>query len=264
MAFSGQGALGGAAAGASAGAAAGPWGAAIGGVLGALGGGFLGGKKKTGMGPESMINWNYNNYVTQVKALKDASRRFGFHPLALMGNSGVGGAQVAPVGGQSSGGDWASDAIQNAIGAGSELYQQDVDADRYDDERFEHILREQNAIGEQSRRDAADDEYRKAMIDEVRSRTMLNQARMSAIGAARPMGTDAGRLTDAFGVALEPSNTGAQEYADQYGDILSEGYGITNWMKDMFTDPSTGEGLARKFIREKVVPVLPRRNPYMR
>ena len=46
MAFSGEGALGGAAQGAAAGSVAGPWGAAIGGVAGGVMGGLMGGKKK--------------------------------------------------------------------------------------------------------------------------------------------------------------------------------------------------------------------------
>lgn len=46
MAFSGEGALGGASQGAAAGSVAGPWGAAIGGVAGGVMGGLMGGKKK--------------------------------------------------------------------------------------------------------------------------------------------------------------------------------------------------------------------------
>lgn len=265
MSFSGSGALGGAAAGASAGAAAGPWGAAIGGVLGALGGGFLGGgKKKSGLGPEGMINWNYKNYVTQVKALKDAASRFGFHPLALMGQSGVSAGQTAPVAGQSSQGDWTSDAIGSLLGTGADLYRDDVDSDRYDDARFDAILREQAAIGEQSRLDEMNEKIAAAQLEEIRSRTLLNHFRMQQVGGPQ-QGADPITLTDAFGVKLQPSNTGAQAYADQYGDIISEGYGLTNWLKDTFTDPTTGEGLARKYLRERRLwPGDPSFNPFAR
>lgn len=240
MAFSGQGALGGAAAGASAGAAAGPWGAAIGGVVGAIGGGLLGGKKqKGGLGPEGTINWNYKNYLKQVQALRDAGKKFGFHPLALMGNAGVSAGQVAPVG-QSAQGDWTSDALMSLGSTAADLYQDDVDAGLADDRRFERILAEQNAIGEQQKLDAADAEYRKAVLDEVRSRTALNQARMAELGGARAMSTDPVRLQDAFGGSLypEPGRSSAEHYEREYGDIVSEGYGLTNWIRDMWMTPS--------------------------
>lgn len=247
MAFSGSGAAGGAVSGAAAGSAAGPWGALAGGVIGGLAGGFLGGgKKKSGLGPEGMINWNYKNYVKQVQAVRDAGHKFGFHPLALMGNMSAG--QTAPVQGQSWQGDWASDAIASGLGTGAELYADDVAADREDDRRFDAILQEQNRVGADIAAEKANEEFARAQLEEIRSRTALNQMRMQAIGAAQPMSTDANKLQDAFGNVLQPSNTGAQDYADQYGDIISEGYGITNWLKDTFTNRDTGEGKLRPYL----------------
>lgn len=219
------------------------WGPIIGAGISAGGqilGGLLG-KKKKGLGPEGQSNQAMRNLYRSFHYTVEGAKAAGIHPLVALG-AASGGGFASPVG--SSGFGW-SDAVGmglDALGRGvSDYFAQDADdmerarlereikAAR-DEERFDKILADQAQIG----RDMLNEELVRAQINEARSRTYLNAKSAEAIGGPQVMGTNAGTLTDAFGDQLQPRNTGAQEYADQYGDILSEIYGFTNWLKDNF------------------------------
>lgn len=244
-------------------AAAGP----IFGTIGSIAGGLLGGgKNKVDKWSKNFAERQFDESKRQFnlsfawqrnrirETVQDAERA-GIHPLAALGASvpggfaaGVGGS--ASAGGVSGWGDWAADALRN-IGAGFEsIYEHDLDAqerekDRevqrgiQDDIKFQQIFDNQRAVGEEARaaeRFKSEQRLIDAQIEEMQSRTLLNGARMLMQGGPATRGsagTDV--IIDAFGNRYPTgSETPAQTIADQWGDIISEAYGVANWIKNTF------------------------------
>lgn len=222
----------------------------IGSILGGIGavasgvsgiaGLFGSGSKNKGMGPEEALNFGYNSKMYEIHALVDAAKKYGFHPLALLGN---GGFQPGPMGMPDGGGSpWmAGDAIGQALGGIGSYLEQDADRadrrrERDDIERERRYQRSRDTLLDRKEYDAQkmNNELVKAQIEEVRSRTMINNARLRELGAAGA--TTPSTLRDALGIEYSPpkGRSTAADMQNQYGDIVENIYGIGNWLQDMW------------------------------
>lgn len=194
-----------------------PWGALIG-AGGDLLSGFLGGqfgKKEDNYHPEVWRNDMYKNKLQEVRAIKDAARIHGFHPLALMGMSG-GGGFAQPVSDSFRGGGWGDVAgsLGSRVGQAYDDYQSaKADEAALDDAKFQRILDDQA----NAKIAALNEELLRAQIEETRSRTAANNLQMLERSAAPVSRTLVGPGGSIF--TPEPGRSTAQEMEDQYGEM---------------------------------------------
>ena len=227
---------------------------------------FLGGKNK-GPSFSDQKSWMREQMMSKIKWTVDDAKRSGIHPLVALGSQAAGGF-AGPAGGFDTGGSGWGDAIGDALSATAELYESDLDRreraeqtryarDQDERARMDQIAADTIASGERAQaQKLREAEIRRldseTALNAARSRTELMNARHRAVGGAGI--TTPSVLTDAFGNQLMPLNTPAETYENHYGDIVNEFYGLSNWLKDVLTDPRTGEGHARKWFREQMSP----------
>lgn len=241
---------------------------ALGSILGGLGAvlsgasgiaGLLGGSKKTGMGPEEALNYGYNSKMYEIHAIKDAAAKYGFHPLALLGNGSFQPAPLAmPDGGSS---PWlAGDAVGQALSGLGDLYEQDADRsdrrrERDDVERERRYQRSRDTLNDayNNKRDKLNEDLVRAQIDEVRSRTKINNARAVGVGAAAPSPTEPMIQMPFTGRwKLAPGTSSASDVQNTLGDLSEMQSNVEQFIWNLIHDPDA--------VKFKALP--PRKGPY--
>lgn len=219
------------------------WGGFLGGLGGLFGGasGLFGGgggsAKKANKLAKKALKWQKFWDTNRVRLTVADAKAAGIHPLAALGGS-FGGSSVQSPGlvpeGQSSWGDNVGDvfgSLGQIAGAFSERGESKLpDYKSYGAHRAEWARAQQD-------RDL-DVAFKKASIEEVRSRSMLNAARMASIGAAPPTTVvnnpdAAGRLITPFGTLKYSRNSDAQDAENRYGELGSIVQGVTNFFSDL-------------------------------
>lgn len=217
---------GGAATGAASGAAAGTavmpgWGTAIGAVAGGLAGGFLSGSG------EKRPSWSSRNFKAQARDLKyyykhlgRAADTYGVHRLAMLGSTATP-SFGQPVGSMSTG---------SAFGDGLQaLSQSAVQArEAYDARRSRRVRDPLEAAQFDNLAAQTDAERAKAELYRAQSRSLIHQAVTQPSRLSQASDVDQPELYS-YGPALTPKGLDAQSYADNYGDLLGELYGVYRW-----------------------------------
>lgn len=173
--------------------------AGVGGLLqagGSIAGMFGGGKDN--YHPEVWRNNAFKDYLQQIRGVKEAAAKYGFHPLALLGVPPSSG-QVVSGGG---GGPYIGDALSGAAQGFSDIagaYQSDQDRMAYEEERqyrrdvdererMDRIAADIIAADEREKRQRVTDaEVRRldseTLLNSARTRTELQQLRAGGLGA---------------------------------------------------------------------------------
>ena len=172
-------------------------------------------------------------------AVADA-KAAGLHPLAALGASAGGGSFAMPV--QSSGSSWsAGDAVGSALdtlsrGAGQAF------TNRYEDKQGR--INASRAEAERQRQLARQEALDAANIQEVRSRTALNHARLRSLSGPPAISSDlvVGDYPNRTGIGPDGrfhigSGADAEDIARLYGEIAGEAYGLTKLLDDSYTVP---------------------------
>lgn len=227
-----------------------PWGAALGfgGNLLSAASGLFGSKKEDNYHPEVWRKDMYRDYDYQVRAVVDSAKKYGFHPLALLGAglpSSGGFAQPVSSYGPSNAA-LAGDAIGDALNAFGDLYDQNEqlekdEADR-ERERALAILRSKEITPEMKlQRENMGLQNDLLRMDILRSREEIRAARAASVGAVTgsPSVVDPNSGQLVVGPNLIPNlrrgaTVSGQEAADMYGDLIGEAYGVGNYLDDVF------------------------------
>lgn len=252
------------------------WGSILGGLASGFGsalGGLLGGGSNAEGGGSKKAKHHQLDYDRRrIKALVDGAGDAGIHPLAVLGAASGSGGFAAPV---NSGSGWG---VGDAIGAGlssaadtfASLYESDQDRLEREQVRRDTFAQERRERAIETLRSKEMTPERKLALknaelqnelltlDVAQSRSKLAAARAAAIGGTVG-GSGVGSVVTPFGATLElPRSTDAGTMQNEFGEVVGDTYGWLRWLETQLTDPRTGEGKARKWLRENVPPALSR------
>lgn len=186
-------------------------------------GGLLQGKQDN-YHPEVWRNDAYKNYMKQIQGVTDAAKKYGFHPLALLGSGMQGGGFATPVnsGNQFGVGDAVGEALRGFGSSMENLYASDMDRMQRDEERgyYERdraldILRSKEITPEvRLQRENMQLQNELLRSDIATSRTRLAEARAGAIG-----GSSSRVLVGPGGLTMAPVGSPSQHWEDEYGEL---------------------------------------------
>lgn len=180
----------------------------------------------------------YNGVAIRVADAK----RAGIHPLAALGASVGGGGFASPV--QDTSYNWGDAVGQGLQAVGNTMSDisgrhaaRDADAAAQrasDDAQFQDLMLRMQGEARDARNDDLNAALVKAQIGEITSRTMLMNARAKAIGGAPATTAVVGpkQFQSPAGAWDVGPDTPAQDWSDQYGDMVSEIFGLGNLMAD--------------------------------
>lgn len=202
---------------------------------------------KTGMGPEASLNYGIKSKMSEIYALTEAAKKYGFHPLALLGN---GGFQPGPMGMPDGGSSpWmAGDAVGQALSGLGDFYSQDADREdrrreRDDLERERRYMRHRDTLGDARANDAdrLNRRLMEAQIEEITSRTRINNMRAKAVGAAPS--TDSLRpptVTMPYSGPWrrKPGTSSASEIQNELGDFSEMQANVEQFIYNLLNDPA--------------------------
>lgn len=201
---------------------------------------------------------------TKVRRLVNDAKAAGISPLVALGSS-IATPMALPVDAGTYSGSAVGDSLAHLGDTLGSLYSQDQDQAQADKDRAENarqadinakLQARQNsinadAVAAQKKSLDLDREYKRAMIDEVRSRTHLNMVDAASRGATTGGNTDSAIHSPIGPVGHVPGVDDYDKVAGRYGQILGELYGWWNAFNDL-THRTPGDAGAKEIPKSTV------------